>query len=233
MGAARSAWNEAEHPRGSGGKFARKVVDVSETHNTGVRGRAAFHPRTPAEQRRRNKEEAPQSWRAIKPIYDKRDRGEPLARHEQAKIMWASPSKIAEQRKQTGDAYVPRDIASARLRRFAGHWSRPGQARTGIKKTFTGRPVVERGNHRDLLIPTPERPGSFNVHTESRVRRAFDWRPRREPSKPSAPVVSTPKPAYQFAVMDDKSIRALAQSLGIDVPKRAGRNQIIRLIQGA
>lgn len=233
MGTARAAWNAAEHPRGSGGLFARKVIDVSEIRNQGVRSPTAFHPPRSAAERRAAKEQAPTKWRSAKSLYDRRARGERLSGREEAQISWASPRKMAEQRAKTGDTVVPRGVAATKIRHYEGSGSRLGQPRTGIKKTFTGRAQVERGNYRELLIPTADRPGSFDVRAESRVRRAFDW-PRSTAGAPKPkPAAPLPGPDIKYGLLTDQGLRDLAASRGIEVPKRAGRNQIIKLIQGA
>jgi hypothetical protein len=143
----------------------RKRVDVSGTRNTGARGDRAFRPPTPADQRRAMKERVPARVRELLDIHDRLTRGERVPLRDEWSVSWASPQKIAEQRAKTGDALVPRELIARREREYA----RTGTARTGIKRTFTGRPVIERGNYRELA-------GDGPYGLETRVRRSFDWR---------------------------------------------------------
>lgn len=145
--------------------MGRRSVDVSETRNTGARGSAAFQPPIPAHERRAAKERVPSRLRELRSIRDRIDCGLPVHWRDEQRVMWASPSRIAEQRRLTGDAYVPRAELARRERDFARGG---GDRRTGIKRTFTGRAVVERGHYRELS-------GEGAYGLERRVRRAFDW----------------------------------------------------------
>lgn len=233
MGAAGAKWDEAKHFRGYHGRWAAGR-DRSPEQLGGQRGDNAFTPSTPAAERRARKERLPAKVRDVRAIYDKRARGDRLTRQEENKISWASPRKIAEQRAKTGEAIIPRGEAIARERSYAVT-SRTRARRTGIKQTFTGKPKVERGNYREIAGVT--------VRLEDRVRRPFDWRTsgkktarslmssKPKPAPKPAPKPPTAKPVYNVLTSDAR-LREIAKSLGIELPKRAGRNQIIKLIEG-
>lgn len=225
------AWDESKHFRGYHGRFSGGR-DRSPEQLGGLRGDNAFAPPTPAATQRARKERVPASVREIRAIHAKRDRGEQLSRKERQAIMWASPKKMAEQRAKTGDVYVPRSEALQRERSYARGALRPGAPRTGIKKTFTGKAKVERGNYREM-------PGAATLRFEDRVRRPFDWPTSGKKtarslmsSKPKPAPKPAPKPVYNAAITSDARLREIAISLGITLPKRAGRNQIIKLIEG-
>lgn len=244
------------------GRFARtgrlrvEATDPGDrpgNNRTGGRAAAAFQPPTPAAEQRANKERLPTRVRALMAIYDKRDRGEPLTRKERDKIEWASPKKIAEQRAKTGDAVVPRAEAASRERSYAYGIYRPGAPgapRTGIKRTFTGQAIVERGNYREMLIPTPGRPGSLTVHLETRVRRRFDWPTAGRKKRGAAAQLTAPKPTTastgphaQFInqlrgstaaeiraktlLMNDSRLRELLAGAGLPLPTKRGRNALL------
>lgn len=229
MGAARAAWDQSKHFRGYHGRFA---AGRDRSEGRAANGSNVFRPPTPAAVQRDRKERLPAAVRETRAIYDKRARGEKLTRQEENKISWASPKKIAEQRAKTGEAIVPRGEAIARERSYAVS-SRSRARRTGIKQTFTGKPKVERGNYREI-------PGAATVRFEHRVRRPFDWAASGKKtarslmsSKPTpAPKSQAPNiPAYGAATSDAR-LKEIATSLGIALPPRAGRNQIMKLIEG-
>lgn len=230
MGAARQAWDEAKHFRGYHGRFAEGRDRSPETLGGG-RAANAFHPRPSAAEARARKERVPSNVRDLLGIRDRVGRGERVTWRDEQKVSWASPRQLAAQRAKTGDILVPRTEIARRERSY----QRGANPRTGIKKTFTGEAKVERGNYRELLIPTPGRPGSFDMRVESRVRRPFDW-PTRGGQRPAAPAPAPPKktpPAFNPALTHDARLREIAREMGLDVPKRAGRNQLLKLIQGA
>lgn len=227
------------------GRFARSGRQVVRTVEPGDRpgnrtfgthrGRAAFEPPSPSAGRRANKELVPSKVRELNAVYSRRARGDRLTGQEQSKIEWSSPRRRAEQRAKTGDVIQPRGEAVRGIRSYARSTDNYRPRRTGIKKTFTGQPKLERGNYRDLPIPTPGRPGSFDMKLESRVRRAFDW-PAKGPARAKMAPQTAAKPKVdpsRFTLMPDSRLRELAVGMGITVPKRAGRNQIIKLITGA
>lgn len=238
MGAAGAKWDEGKHFRGYHGRFAAGR-DRSEGRATG--GNNVFRPPTAAAEQRARKEHLPAKVRETRAVYGKRDRGERLTPQEKNKISWASPKKISEQVAKTGDAYVPRSEALARERSHASG-ARTGyrSARSGIKKTFGGKTRVERGNSREILTPTPGKPGTFDVSHEDRVRRSFDWpatgkhKTARSLMSDGPKPASAPKPsipAYDAATSDAR-LKEIAKSLGVTLPPRAGRNQVIKLIEG-
>jgi hypothetical protein len=239
MGAARGVWDESKVFRGYHGRFA-EGRNRSQEQIGGVRGGNAFAPPTPAAVRRARKERVPTKVRGLREIYDKRDRGERLSWKEEGQISWASPRKLAEQRAKTGDTVVPRGEMVRRERSYANSVERPTAARTGIKRTFTGKAKVERGNYREYLVPTPGRAGSADVKFENRVRRSFDWpksgkrkSARQQMSAAAAPPSPKPRPSFNPVLVTDSRLREIARQMGLDIPKRAGRNQLLKLIQGA
>lgn len=230
MGAARKAWDEAKHFRGYHGRFA-EGRDRSPEVLGGGRAANAFHPRPPAAEARARKERVPSKVRDLVGIRDRVDRGEQVSWRDEQKVSWAAPRRMAAQRAKTGDILVPRTEIARRARSYQR--AAAINPRTGIKKTFTGQAKVERGNYRELLIPTPGRPGSFEMRVESRVRRPFDWPARggRKPAPPAPPKKTAPP--FNPALTHDARLREIAREMGLDVPKRAGRNQLLKLIQGA
>lgn len=231
MGAARGIWDASKHPRDHG-KFARTVVDVSERRNTGIRGESAFHPPLSATQRRSLKEKAPASWRTAKAIYDKHERGRPLTWREEEHISWASPSKIMEQRRKTGDAIIPRSEALARFRSYAP--ARSGEGRLGsrdliVRNRRTGKLEAKRSG-RDVEL------SGGRIVSAKRAHRAFDLPSKQSAvatAKPAVKPPAKPVPAYNPVLSTDAHLREVARAMGLEIPKRAGRNQLLKLIQGA
>jgi hypothetical protein len=113
-------------------------------------GRAAnaFHPRPKAGDVRERKRRFTSGVREKLSLRDRVARGEKVSWHDEQSVMWASPKKIAEQRAKTGDALVPRGEITRRERSFHRSLTQR-DSRTAVKRTFSGKVLVERGNYRD------------------------------------------------------------------------------------
>lgn len=229
MGAASAAWDESKHFRGYHGRFA-SGSDRSDAG--GTRAANAFQPKSGASaQARMRKERVPQTVRKKLATRDRVARGDKVGWSEELDVTWASPRKIAEQRAKTGDALVPRSEIARRERTYRRGLDRL-TPRSGIKRTFTGKVKVERGNYRAIAAAD----GHF---LERRVRRSFDWsRPggaQRSRTAPAADshVEKRPAPAFHPVLTSDTRLREIAHEMGLALPKRAGRNQILKLIQEA
>jgi hypothetical protein len=221
-------FDEAKHLRGYHGRWA-KGVDRSREQIGGVRSANAFHPPTPARERRQRKARLTSKVTGLLSTRDKLARGENVSWRDEQNVMWSSPQKVAEQRAKTGDALIPRADIARKERRFQNTALRPRAARTGIKQTFTGKAKVDRGNYREVLVPHPK--GGHEVKIEQRVRRGFDWKgATKHPRKPAAKPDYSGKEFQFTAITSDARVKEIARSMGIEIPKRAGRRQVEALI---
>jgi hypothetical protein len=216
--------------------MARKShIDPHERHIGAANTVHTTRGRVPASTARRRKEIVPERLREYHRIWAKMDRGEPLTWREKNVVTWASPQKSAEQRRKTGNNFVPRDEVIGRERQH-GRGRRSGwrPPRTGVKQTFTGRPKVERGNSREMLIPSKTNPDTLELRLEKRVRRSFDWFGK---PKPKAKAKAAPKPARithaQRILWTNDQLRAHARSIGAQIPPRAQRRGLLEAIDRA
>jgi len=131
-------WDEAKHFRGYHGRWARGA-DRSPEHRAG-RAAAAFHPRTPADARRREVATVVDRIHAVHGAFAAHGRGH-LNPQQRQKIEYASPRLRAEAIRKTGSPVMPLAEALRREARAArGH--RP--PRVGVKRTFTGKKLAVR-----------------------------------------------------------------------------------------
>lgn len=224
MGAAGAKWDEAKHFRGYHGRFAAGS-DRSPEVIGGVRSSKAFHPPVPAQQRRAMLQRVRDAVRVFN-----RDPAT-LSWKERQRISWASPNKMAEQRAKTGDIRMPRREGMVREAAVTG-----GRRRNS--------PVIRKGGHRTEIVKNP-RTGKVEakrgtrevvladgtVKGAKRAHRMFEVGGSPAQSAPAAPAPSPQKSAFNAALTSDSRLKDIARSLGIAVPPRAGRNQIIKLIE--
>lgn len=221
-------FDESKHFRGYHGRWA-KGRDRSQTQMGGLRGDNAFAPRRSAGEARKTKARLTGRIRELHDIRDRAARGENLSWSDEQRVMWSSPRKIDEQRAKTGDALIPR-AEIARKERSANRAFTQGARRTGIKRAFSGKAKVERGNYRTLEVPAKR--GGVTLQVEDRVRRSFDWKSAtKHPRRPAATPDYSGKEFQFSAITSDARVKEIARAMGIEIPKRAGRRQVEALIK--
>lgn len=232
-------WDPSLHPHGVHGHWAtvggtkggRKKVDRS-AENRYSRNINAFKPRKSAAEARTEKERVPSKVRDINAIYRKHEAGTATF-SDKEKISWSSPQKRAEQTRKTGSPIKSKADAIHTARSYA----RQGIAddRTSIKKTFTGKKIVVRGDHKHMDVPVEGRPGSTHMVFDRRVRRAFaDPKSARKlmSAKPAASPAHKQYTRSQLTLKSDAWMRDQLAARGVAIPKGARTKVLVALLAG-
>ncbi len=229
-----------------GGRQRAKAADFGERpgnrEHESRRAASAFQLPTPAAERRDRKERIAGEARQVRSQYARLASGQ-LSRGERENISYQSPRKRAESKARTGDVVMPRREALRRNTSLKRDLSEHRPPRVGTERTFTGKPKVVRAYGPEAGVRLTSTAKAMIVRRDD-LRDQFSTKsPRRTarqvmaaatPGQRSAAVTAKPKvDPSKFTLMPDSKLREIATGMGITLPKRAGRNQIIKLITGA